>query len=58
MLRYSDGTDCVLSKENNYPELAYESVRAEINLSDSPYKADDFDIEVAWRDRVMECIAV
>ena len=47
-----------LSKENNYPELAYESVRAEINLSDSPFKADDFDIEVAWRDRVMECIAV
>lgn len=47
-----------LSKENNYPDLAYESVRAEINLSDSPFKADDFDIEVAKRDRVMECFDI
>ncbi len=47
-----------LSKENNYPDLAYESVRSEINLSDSPFKADDFDIEVARRDSVMECLAV
>lgn len=43
-----------LSKENNYPDLAFESVRAEINLSDSPFKADDFDIEVAKRDRVTD----
>lgn len=43
-----------LSKENNYPELAYESVRAEINLSDSPFRADDFDIQVAKRDRVTD----
>lgn len=39
-----------LSKENNYEHLAYESVRMEINLSESPYKADDFDISVAKRD--------
>ena len=39
-----------LSHENNYPELAYESVRMEINLSDSEYKAEDFDIQVARRD--------
>ena len=39
-----------LSKENNYEELAFESVRMEINLSDSQYKADDFDISVAKRD--------
>lgn len=39
-----------LSKENNYEELAYESVRMEINLSESIYKADDFDIAVAKRD--------
>lgn len=39
-----------LSKENNYEELAYESVRMEINLSDSRYNADDFDIAVAKRD--------
>ena len=43
-----------LSKENNYPDLAFESVRAEINLSDSPFKADDFDIEVAKRECVTE----
>lgn len=39
-----------LSKENNYEELAYESVRMEINLSESIYKADDFDIAVAKRE--------
>lgn len=39
-----------LSKENNFPDLAYESVRMEINLSESPHKADDFDISVAKRD--------
>ena len=39
-----------LSKENNYEELAYESVRLEINLSESRYRADDFDIAVAKRD--------
>ena len=47
-----------LSKENNYPDLAYESVRSEINLSDSPFKADDFDIEVAKRDSVMKCFEI
>lgn len=39
-----------LSKENNFPELAYETVRLEINLGDNMYKADDFDIKVAKRD--------
>lgn len=39
-----------LSHENNYPDLAYESVRTEINLSDSEFRADDFDIRVARRD--------
>lgn len=39
-----------LSKENNYEELAFESVRMEINLSDSEYKAEEFDISVAKRD--------
>ncbi|MCQ2540531.1 MAG: MBL fold metallo-hydrolase [Acetatifactor sp.] len=41
-----------LSKENNLPELAYESVRMEINMSDVPYKAGDFDIRVAKRSEV------
>lgn len=39
-----------LSKENNYEELAFETVRSEITLSDSAYKADDFNIHVAKRD--------
>ncbi len=47
-----------LSKENNYEELAFESVRMEINLSDSEYKADDFDISVAKRDRVSVCAEI
>ena len=44
-----------LSKENNYPELAYESVRMEVNMSESEYKADDFYISVANRDQVSPC---
>lgn len=38
-----------LSKENNLPELAYETVRLEINMEDNAYKADDFPIHVARR---------
>ena len=39
-----------LSKENNLPELAYESVRLEITMGDNPYDAGDFPITVAKRD--------
>ncbi len=39
-----------LSLENNYEELAYETVRAEVTLGENPYHADDFRIEVAKRD--------
>lgn len=39
-----------LSKENNYEELAYETVKAEITMSDNQYKPGDFDIQVAKRD--------
>lgn len=38
-----------LSKENNFPELAYETVRLEINLGDNEFKAEDFNIRVANR---------
>ena len=47
-----------LSKENNYPELALESVRAEITLADIPYRGMDFDISIAPRDRVSKRIIV
>lgn len=43
-----------LSKENNLPELAFESVRMEINMGDNSYKAGDFDIRVARRSEVTE----
>lgn len=39
-----------LSKENNYEELAYETVRLEIAMADNKYKPEDFAIEVARRD--------
>lgn len=39
-----------LSKENNYPDLAYEAVRCEIAQDNCPYQPDDLDIIVAARD--------
>jgi len=47
-----------LSKENNLPELAYESVRMEINMDGNPYKAGDFDIRVAKRSEVTPAINI
>jgi len=38
-----------LSKENNMPELAYETVRMEIEMDKCPYRSGDFDIKVAKR---------
>jgi len=40
-----------LSQENNYEELAFETVTQEVTLGDNPYKASDFDISIAHRDR-------
>ncbi|MCI5872790.1 MAG: MBL fold metallo-hydrolase [Clostridiales bacterium] len=45
-----------LSKENNYPELAYETVRVEITLGENPYKGDDFPMYVAKRDEPSEMV--
>ena len=42
-----------LSQENNYAALAYATVRNVINMGECPYKADDFNIEVAKRDCAM-----
>lgn len=36
-----------LSKENNYPQLAYETVRVEVDMGENPYHADDFPMYVA-----------
>lgn len=47
-----------LSRENNLPELAYETVRLEITNSSTPYKADDFRILVASRSEKSDLIEV
>ncbi len=47
-----------LSRENNYEELAYETVRLEIDLGDNPYKVGDFPLYVAKRDAVSPMIRV
>ena len=45
-----------LSKENNYPDLAYETVRLEVDLGENPYKASDFPMFVAKRDEASQKI--
>ena len=47
-----------LSKENNMPELAYETVRLEVDMGDSPYQASDFRMAVAKRDEMSEILTV
>ena len=47
-----------LSKENNLPELAYETVKVEIMMSDTDYQADDFPIYVAKRSEVSQMIEI
>jgi phosphoribosyl 1,2-cyclic phosphodiesterase len=45
-----------LSKENNFPDLAYETVRCEIGSEECPYGPDDFPIEVALRESMSEIL--
>jgi phosphoribosyl 1,2-cyclic phosphodiesterase len=45
-----------LSKENNYEALAYETVCSEVTMGDNPYKARDFKITVAHRDRASDVV--
>ena len=47
-----------LSQENNYAALAFETVCAEITMSDNPYKAKDFDIKVATRDAISGLVEI
>ena len=47
-----------LSKENNYEELAYETVCSEVTMGDNPYKSKDFKIQVAKRDYISEAVTV
>lgn len=45
-----------LSKENNFAELAYETVRLEVSMGENPYKGDDFPIYVAKRSEASQMI--
>lgn len=47
-----------LSKENNYAELAYETVRLEIAMSGTGYKGNEFPIQVAKRDTPSQMVFV
>ncbi len=47
-----------LSKENNYERLAYETVRLEIDMADTPYHASDFPIHIARRDAVSAVVEI
>lgn len=45
-----------LSRENNLPELAFETVKFEINAADTPYRAEMFDLRVADRNEAGEVL--
>lgn len=47
-----------LSKENNEPALALETVKMQIDQGETPYRAKDFNITVARRDGLSEVVGV
>lgn len=47
-----------LSKENNYEELAFETVKLEVTMGNNPYKGEDISIMVAKRDTVSKIITL
>lgn len=47
-----------LSRENNFPQLAYETVRSEIVMGDTGFNAEQFHIEVAKREEVSPLISL
>ena len=47
-----------LSKENNYAELAYETVRLEVTAGENAYQGSDFDIAVADRAQMSEIVYI
>lgn len=47
-----------LSKENNLPELAFETVRLEVDMGECPYQASDFHMAVASRDTMSEILTI
>ncbi len=47
-----------ISKDNNYDELAYETVKLEVNLSEVPFSCKDFKLMVAKKDGLSEMIVL
>ena len=47
-----------LSKENNYAELAYETVKLEIRMGDNPYSGEEIPIIVAKRDTISDIVTL
>ena len=47
-----------LSKENNYPELAKETVKLEVTMSTVPYKGEEIPLMVADRDTISSILQV
>lgn len=47
-----------LSKENNLPELAFETVRLEVDMGECPYQVSDFHMAVAGRDEMSDILTI
>ena len=47
-----------LSKENNLPELAYETIRMELTMGENPYRAEDFRLMVARRSELSPVVSI
>lgn len=47
-----------LSKENNFPELAYETVKLEVTMGNTPYKGEDLSLMVAERDKISKILCL
>ena len=45
-----------LSKENNYPELAFETVKLEVTMGNTPFAGNDIPLMVADRDKMSKIL--
>ena len=47
-----------LSKDNNFPELAYETVKLEVEMSSVPFSGEDISLLVATRDTMSKILTI
>lgn len=47
-----------LSRENNFPELAYETVKLEVTMGNTPYDGTDIPLMVADRDKMSKVLYI